>query len=81
MRLPIKPDSRPFFKKLISLIQKATGFAMKESHKQMARGLFKSIKKVPQLKDLGGDTLYSKNLLDSSGGGKKKANKGMSSMP
>lgn len=31
--LPIKPDLRSFFKKLIGLIQKASNYAVKENHK------------------------------------------------
>ena len=47
LRLPIKPKQRDFFKKFLQLIQKATSYCQKELHKDKARELFKTIKKIP----------------------------------
>lgn len=47
LRLPIKPKQKEFFKKFMSLIQKATNYVQKDFHKEKARELFKTIKKIP----------------------------------
>jgi len=73
IKLPIKIEYRNFFKKLLQLIQKSTDFVQKESHKVSARNLFKVIKKIPQLKELGADSLHSKNLAEVAS---EKTNKG-----
>lgn len=64
LRLPIKQEYKICFKKLISLIQKATNYVQKEIHIQNARNLFSMIKKISQLKEFGGDTLHNKNLAE-----------------
>jgi len=80
LKMPIKMEYRNFFKKLISLIQKATNYVVKEQHKIYARELFKVIKKIPGLKDLGGDQIHSKNLAES--GEKDRKTKGaMNNLP
>ena len=62
LNLPIKPTYRPFYKKFISQIQKATNFIVKEDHKKIARDLYKIIKKITQLKDLGCSSSFSRPL-------------------
>ena len=72
LRLPIKPKQKEFFRKFLTLIQRATNYVSKDIHKDRARELFKTVKKIPQLKDLGGDNLHNKQLQDSGGKGDKK---------
>ena len=47
LRLPIKPVQKEFFRKFMNLIQRATSFVCKDNHKDRARELFKTIKKIP----------------------------------
>ena len=46
LNLPIKNDQHEFYKKLLSLILRATNFVMKETHKDKSRELFKMIKNL-----------------------------------
>lgn len=75
LNLPIKNDQHEFYKKLLSLILRATNFVVKETHKDKARELFKMIKNIPQLKNLGGDDMHCKHLVVE--GTQKKKSAGM----
>ena len=75
LNLPIKMDQHEFYKKLLSLILRATNFVVKETHKDKARELFKIIKNIPQLKNLGGDDMHCKHLVVE--GTQKKKSAGM----
>ena len=63
-------------------IQKSANFAQKEVHKQKSRDLFKTIKKLPSLKEFGGENLNGKNLIDrSKDDSKTRSSGGLGNIP
>jgi len=49
-------------KKFFSLIQQSVSFSSKDVHFESSKELFKSIKKIPQLKEFGGESMSNKQL-------------------
>jgi hypothetical protein len=62
LRLSIKPAQKKFFNQLFVVIQKVVSFSKKDSHFEKSDLLFKTIKKIPQLKEFGGEVLQNKLL-------------------
>lgn len=62
LRLSIKPAQKKFFNQLFVVLQKVVNFSKKEIHFEKADALFRTIKKIPQLKEFGGETLQNKLL-------------------
>jgi len=62
LRLAIKPAQHDFFNKLFVVIQKVVNYASKEVHFENSRKLFTTIKKIPQLKEFGGESLANQQL-------------------
>lgn len=60
LKLPIKGSQKEFYNSLLSAIQKSVSYCKKDQHFENAKIMFKSIKKIPQLKEFGGDSLNNK---------------------
>ena len=62
LRLPIKPSEKEFYFKFFALLQKSVTYAKKDIHFENAKELFKDIKKIPQLREFGGENMSNKTL-------------------